>query len=716
MTEPAFTLTSDRRGFLARAIAMVGLPGVAITGVSRADAAAVAMESPQLQMLAEGYPRAFFWWTTCRQVFENAASPAEADRVLSQLQGLASPSIYLDYFSGFKSRHPEKLVFLFSQGYVFSEKPTVYDPIDRSRLFAGHWVHFEGCRLTKDIPAEEGVTDIGVEKPRLFRITSDKIEGRSNYADDICLSALGPDGRPDWRRSEQVKLVSVDAGRGTVRVRRGQYGTRPLEWMAGQTWIAAHASEAWGYQGGVSWVVNYSPFCPKDAQGRTAADILLDEFSALFVPGGPLARYDGLEFDVMPFAPTQALGKQGRGVDTDGDGRADGGYRDGVNVYGAGLYRFAESLRKRLGPDKLFMADGSPLAGHQRCFGVLNGIESEWWPQWGDMDVTHWSCGLNVHRFWARNSHAPPFGYFIHKIGGHDRKKFLSIPWSRHRLVMAAAQLAGAAFTSFYTPAPEPGQTVGLWDEMIQGRARKTGWLGQPLGPPVYLSRLAPDLLEGKGADWPDELVRCFQGSGATFAVEEAMKEEPGLDGPSRRLRIGSQGGAGSLEFELADVPCRQGQDLLISVRLKAEPRAAYPTAIPRHLKVEADAQGQPTLASFVNDRWFDACFYFRSLPSDRIRLRFTCEGSEPMWLSDLKVHAHPDAAYRLFENGLVLANPSDHPFNFDLASIQPARRYRRIRGSASQDPGTNDGSPVGESVTLTGRDGLFLVVEGDKS
>lgn len=442
MTMPSFSPRFDRRGFLAHTVAVVGTPGIAVTAL-RGNASAAEAQPPataHLQMSAEGYPRAFFWWTTCRQVFENAASTADADRVLSQLQGLASPSIYLDYFSGFKSRHAEKLVFLFSQGYVFSEKPTVYDPIDRS------------------------------------------------------------------------------------------------------------------------------------------------------------------------------------------------------------------------------------------------------------------------------NSH------FIHKFGGHDRKKFLSAPWRHHRLVMAAAQLVDAAFTSFYTPQPGPGETAGLWDEMVQDRARETGWLGQPLGPAVYLARLAPDLLEGKGARWPGELVRRFQGSNATFVVEEGATEKPRPEAPCGQLRIGSKDGARSLDFALADVPCKQGQDLLISVKLKAQPRAAYPAAIPRHLKVETDAIGQPTLTSFVNDRSFEASFYFRSLPSDRVTLRFTCEGGEPLWLSELKVHAHADAAYRLFENGLVLANPSDRPFTFDLKSIQPARRYRWIGGSPSQDPVTNDGAPVGKSLTLAGRDGLFLAVEGDKS
>ena len=43
------------------------------------------------------------------------------------------------------------------------------------------------------------------------------------------------------------------------------------------------------------------------------------------------------------------------------------------------------------------------------------------------------------------------------------------------------------------------------------------------------------------------------------------------------------------------------------------------------------------------------------------------------------------------------------------LSRIAPGRRFRRIKGSARQDPITNDGSAVGASLTLGPKDGLFL-------
>ncbi len=72
--------------------------------------------------------------------------------------------------------------------------------------------------------------------------------------------------------------------------------------------------------------------------------------------------------------------------------------------------------------------------------------------------------------------------------------------------------------------------------------------------------------------------------------------------------------------------------------------------------------------------------------------------------------NAHPDTMCRVFENGLVLANPSLKPHTFDLQALSPNRCYRRLQGTAGQDLETNTGAPVEGKVTLGERDALFLV------
>jgi hypothetical protein len=69
-----------------------------------------------------------------------------------------------------------------------------------------------------------------------------------------------------------------------------------------------------------------------------------------------------------------------------------------------------------------------------------------------------------------------------------------------------------------------------------------------------------------------------------------------------------------------------------------------------------------------------------------------------------------PDTMYRVFEKGLVLANPSREPRTFDLRSITPARQYLRIMATEYQDSAVNNGQAMGDIVILGERDALFLV------
>jgi len=115
---------------------------------------------------------------------------------------------------------------------------------------------------------------------------------------------------------------------------------------------------------------------------------------------------------------------------------------------------------------------------------------------------------------------------------------------------------------------------------------------------------------------------------------------------------------------------------------------------------------------TWVNNRPFPAAFYFRDIRSASVDLKFKVEGNEPILIHHLTAHAHPDAIYRLFENGLVLANPSAEPYVFDLQTVAPDRKFSRIQGSPTQDPKTNSGRPIGESVTLDPLDSLFLRVD----
>lgn len=113
---------------------------------------------------------------------------------------------------------------------------------------------------------------------------------------------------------------------------------------------------------------------------------------------------------------------------------------------------------------------------------------------------------------------------------------------------------------------------------------------------------------------------------------------------------------------------------------------------------------------TWVNDRPFTSAFSFRNLRSRSVDLTFRIEGTEPVTIQRISAHAHPDVMWRVFEHGLVLANPSPAPYRFDLAKLSPDRKYRRLQATPSQDTQANNGKAVGASLELGPLDALFLL------
>ena len=117
---------------------------------------------------------------------------------------------------------------------------------------------------------------------------------------------------------------------------------------------------------------------------------------------------------------------------------------------------------------------------------------------------------------------------------------------------------------------------------------------------------------------------------------------------------------------------------------------------------------------TFAGREWHPSTFYFRGVQTGKVDLNIEVEGGGELWIRDVTVHAHPEALARVFDHGLVLANPSPEPFTFDLSAIAPGHLFRRIVARDRQDATTNNGTDVGKTVTLGARDGLFLVERVD--
>jgi len=662
-----------------------------------------------LPVVSGDYPRVFFFRQSEGLARQGRLSFDAWEKAFSRLMGIEGKVLdeevpgtsanNIEFFVNFKRRYPDQLVLLHFNG-------NARDPrFETEEYFAGHWIYHVGSKILSDVPAEEGTTEIKVEDPSCY-LTG--IGRYRNSNDDIGLCELDDSGRPDWNRSEQVQLLAVNRDKGTILVKRGCYGTKPRSFAAGRAYAAAHATEGpWGRNSHLLWYYNYATCCPKDKNGRTCSDILVAELGRRFGPGGELALFDGLEFDVLHHSPRAGR----RPVDCDADGKADGGVIEGVNVYGIGVIRFLEALRARLGEDKLILADGQLDARTQRGFGLVNGIESEGFPWLRDWEMKQWSTGINRHNFWAQFGRPPVFNYINHKYVRPGTQPGVEatpdVPFSIHRLVFAAAVMTDAAICYSFSPPKDPSSVIGVWDEFWAGQERRLGWLGRPLAPTQTLATQAPDLLA--------PVLNQLKQKNANFGVLGA------------RTRWEESGFVVEADEEGKDVVFEipitiSAREAYIECVASAQPRRGYPENMARYATcslVPTETQDTRTLVGSVGEQgtWvgrkpFSAGFYFPELKPGNYHLRLRVEGAEPVRVERLALYPAADARYRVFQHGLVLANPSLHEVSYDLRTIAPGRKFRRIKGSPEQDPVTNNGAAVGDMVVLPAKDALFLMAE----
>jgi hypothetical protein len=638
-----------------------------------------------LPVVAGGEPRAFFFRQS-EGIARSGRVPFERwERMFLRLDGIMGKTLdeevpgtqapNLPAFARFKEAHPRQAVLLHLNGN--SRDPRW----ERGGFFDGHWLYFNGCRLTSDLPAQGGEAVLSVENPEWFRT------GTGRYGDkneDLGICVLGADGKPDWSRSEQLELLAVDATAKTLRVRRGAFGSAPRAFAAGEAHVAAHMTEGpWGRRSNLLWLYNYSTRCPRDAKGRSCGDVLAEDLERRFLPGGAMEAFDGLEFDVLHFHPLG--GQRGREADADADGAPDSGVFEGVNTYGVGVFEFCRQLRAKLGPDRLLLADGHS-AGGQRSAGVLNGIESEGWPHLGDPEIVDWSGGLNRHEFWRRNGAAPAMSYINHKFmeprkSAQDDERMIQPPLNITRLVLAGGLFTGSAFTYCILPPGSGRHDIGVYDELRMGAADRPHWLGKPLAPPVRLASRAPDLFGGEAA----RRLRSDQAK-----VESC---EGGV------LRISAPGpGVETLTLTMPSVALPEG-DLFVRFRVKAEPMKGYPAEIPRLAWVgwrqAGDLLQPPPLATGMT---------LAGKPDEAIRAGTgaSCRPASPVTLAGetrLACGTHPP--YRDAEGSV---------FWEAAATVPPgAPRLTFYSGLTDKAKGTSDG--VGLKVEVRGDEGAEEVL-----
>ena len=608
-----------------------------------------------------------------------------------------------DYFNRYKARFPEKMVILHFNGNA--RLPT-YKP---GTIFDGHWLYYAPTHVRSDLPAAGDQTNIRVDSTLPFTLTEGRYEQNGT---DLCLVRLVPQRSqghveqlvPDWNYTEQVTVTAIDAKLKTITVARARYGSTVRTFQKDRTLAFAHASEGpFGSKGGkpdLLWKYNYSLDAPKDTEGRTLPECLATELAALFAQNGKLERFDSIEFDAVgqhpkpeglyahhdiPFSFTGTEVKAGTAA-------------DGVTRYELGKQNFFALLRQQARPKLIIMAD----LCQQGC-GLLNGVESEGFPRSKYYDFVLFSERFNKLRYWQQHSAQPAFSYILGKFefeaGARDVGPAGKAPMSAVRLQIAASTLCNAAYFVFHKRNRDD-ENIPVWDELVMGKENKRYWLGQPLSDAVWVAESLPDILAG---DWRKHLIAE---KGTLHAVDTGLTV---------------QGNDDDLVLALRDIPYRDNA-LLLSLTLHAEHPSKAPVTWPRLVSVSCGQEVKTwkkqelVLEAYVGQKSYTARFYFSKnkyeikAPKNPCTVRIAIEGHEPVQIENIAVRNAPNAIYREFEHGLVLANPSDRSHSYDLAVLLPGKKYRRLIALPDQDPAVNTGAPVESVVTVPARDALFLI------
>ena len=216
-------------------------------------------------------------------------------------------------------------------------------------------------------------------------------------------------------------------------VSRARYGSATASYSKGHAYLAPLAAGVWG--GKPMWYYNLSSACPKDRQGRTAADVFVREIAEWFAPGGRLENIQGIAFDVNYWDVRRD------GWDTNNDGHADNGIIQDKNIWRAGDWYFLSQVRKALGDRYVLTCDGENCE-NQRAVGVLSGIESEGpvLPHDGFRGI---STTINTHVYWMQNGgRSDAFRYIVLKLmNAADAKRGVSL----RRMATGLACCLGAA-------------------------------------------------------------------------------------------------------------------------------------------------------------------------------------------------------------------------------------------------------------------------------
>jgi hypothetical protein len=582
------------------------------------------------------------------------------------------------------------------------------------QVWPGHWLLYNGTKLTRSLPADRGRVIVHVEDTGVFQ---DPSEAPPEFGpDDIQIYAINENGVPLWDRTEQMILESIDHSKKTITVRRGQYSSGIKRFKAGLAVAAVHArTHLVSGPDPYVWRLNFTRHCPINPQDGLTAAQFEGRFIAHELNDNP--SFAGAEFDVAEWEVRSRTLTEHRNYDADNDLIPDGCYFEHpgvgvVNEHGLGQITCMKTIREGVGGKKILQTDNE-----MRAYAYLNGCEWEKYP------IDKWlsSSQMDHARYVsARLRYLPKISYFLGKQFTDEYNSNPSKKWGDNwfRVGLASALIENLYY-GYNAVNPNGDKEYGLglgrfyaWDEYNGGNLNQKHYLGSPLGSSNHLpGRLAVQTV----------LSSLRKRSSVQITTEEGYSASSRYNVADDVLTIEI--------FKQPSIPSKKGITVFIPKKDLSFPDKSPFTftgavrAITSYGKIDPDyAEVSAVIECTVNPLmttmpYLHADAQWRSfnvsLYSDSDFKGLTLYLGEDPGIFEFRNSKlrHGDAfvMYRLFENGIVLLNGTNSNVSFDLNKIDPERQYKAIDGIVT--PEVNDGRPIETPVIVPPIDARILVL-----
>ena len=393
-----------------------------------------------------------------------------------------------------------------------------------------------------------------------------------------------------------------------------------------------------------------------------------------------------------------------------------------VHLNGEGRSVNDEDMQKLYFPGHWMYEEGTfpaeNIDKNQKTIGFMNGMETEGLCRWND-GYRQISRTINQHTYWnLYNNTKYQYSYITSKLRNPLDEK---IAPQLHRMGLGLTACLGVSYAyspTFFIP------------EAFGGALQKANWLGEPLDNMKYAVKENDDLLIGAGVNFDENLLSQFDFTGVEHKLEnntlyikgknKNLYEEIVVPGPEVSVPSGDL----LIFFEakaikgFTDLKNEGRIPRKINVRIEGLPE--FPVEPMNTHELYND------LAGFMGTEEFTSqMFYFRNAGNSEnaLKLIFEAEEQGEFAIRNLKIMNAPCAIIRDFENGVVLVNPSLHPFDFNLDQLlETQQAYQRIKivpplvgkldGNPEEITKYNNGEIVENSskVTVPALNALFLI------